>query len=453
MRHDPKPRRPVGRLTISALAVAFAAYFLVLSAIQPARAAVAIQEVRSDGGIVAWLVEDYTVPLIAIRFSFEGGSAQDPAGKEGLANLMSGLFDEGAGDLDADAFQLALDDAGAEMRFTAGTDGMAGSMRLLADKREEALALLRLAVNEPRFDQAPLDRIRGQIVASIVARARDPQHMAGIAFAEALYGAHPYGRRSEGTPETLATITADDLRAAHKRTFARDNLKIGVVGAIGADALKGVLDRLFGALPAKAELTEVPHVTPKLDQVVRVDYPLPQTTIHLAYPGIERDDPEFFAAYLMNYTLGGSTFTSRLFREVRETRGLAYGIDSSLSNLRHAESLAIGTGTAAERATETLGVIRDVVAKLAEEGPTEAELEAAKRYVVGSYAINNLSSSSDIARTLVQLQVDDLGIDYIERRAGMIDAVTRDQAAAAARRLLSASPAVLLLGPAEKEGN
>lgn len=447
------PERPISRLTISALAVAFAAYFLVLSAIQPARAAVDIQEVRSDGGITAWLVEDYTVPLIAIRFNFEGGTAQDPAGKEGLANLMSGLFDEGAGELDSDAFQLALDDAGAEMRFNAGSDGMAGSMRMLAEKRDEALGLLRLAINEPRFDQAPLDRIRAQIVAGIVAKARDPEQMAGIAFAKALYGDHPYARRAEGTQETLATVTAADLHAAHKRLFARDNLKIGVVGAIDAATLRGVLDRLFGSLPAKAELADIPDIAPKLDQVVRVDYPLPQTTIHLAYPGIKRDDPEFFAAYLMNYTLGGSTFTSRLFSEVREKRGLAYGIDSSLSNLRHAESLAIGTGTASARAAETLGVIRDVVKRLAEEGPTEAELEAAKRYLVGSYAINNLDSSSAIAQTLVQLQVEDLGIDYIERRAGLIEAVTREQAAAAARRLLTAEPAVLLLGPPQKEGD
>lgn len=453
MRQNPMPERPVGRLTISALAVAFAAYFLILSALQPARAAVDIQEVKSDGGITAWLVEDYTIPLIAIRFSFEGGTTQDPAGKEGLVNLMSGLFDEGAGDLDSDAFQLALDDAGAEMRFGAGPDAMSGAMRMLSDKRDEALHLLNLAINQPRFDQAPIDRIRSQVIAGIAARARDPERMAGIAFAKALYGDHPYGRRAEGTPETLATVTADDLRAVHKRIFARDNLKIGVVGAIDAATLRGVLDRLFGSLPAKAELTDVPHVTPKLDQVVRIDYPLPQTTIQLAYPGIERKDPEFFAAYLMNYTLGGSTFTSRLFSEVRDKRGLAYGVDSSLTNQRHAESLVIGTGTASERATETLGVIRDVVKRLAEEGPTDAELEGAKRYLVGSYAINNLDSSAAIAETLVQLQIEDLGKDYIERRPEMINSVTREQAAAAARRLLSAEPAVLILGPAAKEGN
>lgn len=439
------------RLAMTGMAVAFAAYFLMLSALVPARAA-EIQEVTSDSGVTAWLVEDYTVPIVAIRFVFEGGSSQDPKGKEGLVNLMTGLFDEGAGELDADAFQLALDDAGAEMSFRAGVDGTSGGMRVLAEKREEAFGLLKLAINEPRFDPEPLDRIRAQIVASIVANSRNPERMADIAFSEALYGDHPYGRRTEGTAETLATVTADDLTAAHGRIFARDRLHVGVVGAIDAETLKEELERLFGSLPEKAELVDVPDIEPKLGQEVRIDYPLPQTSIQLAYRGIDRKDPRFFAAYLMNHVLGGGTFTSRLFDEVREQRGLAYGVGSNLSNSRHSAALVIGTGTSSERTQETLAVIRDVVKRMALEGPTEEELESAKRYLIGSYAINNLDSSGAIANTLVQLQVEDLGIDYIERRADIINAVTREEAAAAARLLLEAEPAVLILGPGIENG-
>ena len=438
-------------LALTGMAFAFAVYFLALSALAPARAA-EIQEVTSDSGVTAWLVEDYTVPIVAIRFVFEGGSSQDPRGKEGLVNLMSGIFDEGAGELDADAFQLALDDAGAEMNFRAGSDGMSGGMRVLAEKRQEAFGLLKLAITAPRFDQAPLDRIRAQIVASIVASSRDPKRLADIAFSEALYGDHPYGRRNEGTAETLATITADDLRMAHGRMFARERLHVGVVGAIDAETLKLELDRLFGSLPEKAELAEVPDVEPRLGQEVRIDYPLPQTSIQLAYPGIDRKDPRFFAAYLMNHVLGGGTFTSRLFGEVRERRGLAYGVGSSLSNSRHSAALVIGTGTNSERARETLTLIRDVVERMALDGPTEEELEKAKRYLIGSYAINNLDSSAAIANTLVQLQVEELGIDYIERRADIINAVTREEAAAAARLLLEAEPAVLILGPGIENG-
>jgi zinc protease len=426
--------------------------FLTLPAVMAARAAVAIKEVRSPGGITAWLVEDYTVPIVAIRFAFPGGSTQDPAGKEGLANLMSGLFDEGAGDLDSDAFQLKLDDAGAEMRFSAGRDNFYGSMRVLADQRAEAFGLLKLAVTKPRFDQAPVDRIRSQIVAGIVAGARDPENAAQVAWSQAIYGDHPYARRNEGTEATLDTITAGDLRAQHARLFARSKLRIGVVGAIDAAMLAAELDRVFGDLPAEPQLSPVAKAAPKLAQEIGVPYDLPQTSLRLAYPGIDRKDPQFFAAYLMNEVLGGGTFSSRLFEEVRERRGLAYSVGSSLINNEYSEGLVISTATRSDRAAETLEIIRREVARMAADGPTEAELEAAKKYVVGAYAINNLNSSSAIAATLVELQLDELGIDYIDRRAALINGVTLDQAHAAAKRLLSAEPAIMVVGPSAPGG-
>ena len=187
------------RLAPVVAAALLAVVFLTLPALMPARAAVTIQEVKSDSGITAWLVEDYSVPIIAVRFAFRGGDTQDPAGKEGLVNLMTGLFDEGAGDLDSDAFQNRLDDAGAEMRFSGGRDAIYGSMRMLADQKDEALELLRMAIEQPRFDQAPIDRIRGQIVAGIIAAARDPGTAAQLAWSKALYGDHPYSRQDEGT--------------------------------------------------------------------------------------------------------------------------------------------------------------------------------------------------------------------------------------------------------------
>ncbi len=427
-------------------------FFLTFPALGPAHSAVDIQEVRSESGVTAWLVEDYTVPMVALRFLFEGGAAQDPEGREGLANLMTGLFDEGAGELDSETFQLALDDAGADMGFDAGRDAISGSMRTLAETRTEAFGLLRLALTEPRFDQAPIDRIRAQIMAGIEARSRDPETAARVAFAQAVYGDHPYARRNEGTPQSLSAITAEDLRSQHKRLFARDNLIVGVVGAIDAETLKKDLDRLFGDLPENADLAPIEDVEPRLDQTVRIDYPLPQTSLQLAYKGIARDDPQFFPALLMNHVLGGGSFTSRLFDEVRDKRGLAYSVGSGLSNSRHSDALVIGTATNPDRAPETLQVIRDVVAKMAADGPTEEELDAAKRYLLGSYAINNLASSRAIANTLVGLQFEALGIDYVQRRPDLINAVTREQAAAQARELLSGEPAVLVIGPGAEDG-
>ena len=348
------PRMAAGRI----VAFAFLVVILALPGLSAARAEVKIQDVVSSKGVRAWLVEDYTVPIVSIRFALRGGSTQDPAGKEGLANLMTGLFDEGAGDLDSDAFQLRLDDAGAEMSFSAGSDAIYGSMRMLAEGQDEAFALLRMAIQSPRFDAEPMNRIRDQIVAGIQASALDPSTKGEIAWREALYGGHPYARPDEGTEATLATITPDDVRQFHDRIFARGNLVVGVVGAIDAETLKRRLDELFGDLPAEPTLSPVVRADPKFAQQINVASNLPQTTLQLAWPGIERKDPQFFAAYLMNHILGGGSFSSRLFEEVREKRGLTYGISSALVNRDYSSALVIGTSTRADRAAETLALIR-----------------------------------------------------------------------------------------------
>ena len=406
-----------------------------------------IQELGSENGINAWLVEDHAVPIAAIHFVFDGGTTQDPAAKEGLANLMSALFDEGAGDLDSEAFQVKLDDAGVEMSFYAQRDGIYGSMRMLSEQQDAAFELLRLAVNRPRFDQGPIDRTRAQVLSGMIANERYPKAIAERKWLRAIYGTHPYSRPKEGTKESLAAFTPADLRAFHKATFGRDGLHVAVVGDIDAKTLGKKLDQLFGDLPEKQTLAPVADVDPKLGQRVQVDYDLPQTSLRLAFPGVGRGEPDFFAALLMNDILGGSPFTSRLWEEVREKRGLAYGVHSSLKGHQHSNALVVTTSTRADRAAETLDLISQIIKELAETGPTEAELEASKKYLIGAYAINNLDSSSSIAATLVEWQLDKLGIDYIQRRTALIDQVTLDQVRAAAKRLLSAEPAIMSVGP------
>lgn len=413
----------------------------------PAQAEVQFQEITSPKGIKAWLMEDHSLPLITIRFAFDGGTTQDPIGKEGLANLMTALFDEGAGDLDSDAFQVALDNVGAEMSFVADNDAIYGAMRLLTEHREEALDLLKLAIEAPRFDQNPIDRMRAQIVAGIVAAAQDPSTAAQNLWAQTLYGDHPYARRREGTPETLAGVTKDDLRALHQAIFARANLHVGIVGDIDAEGAAQMLDLLFGTLPEQPKLTPIADIEPVLGQELEVNYPLPQTAIYLAYPGIRRDAPDYFAAYLMNEILGGGSILSRLTAEVREKRGLSYNITSALLNFEHTEMLIIGTATRADRAEETLAVAQDVIARLAAEGPTEAELASAKKYVIGSFPIKELNSSSAIANTLVSPNLRNLGIDHLTRRAEMIDAVSVADVKAVAAKLLGVKPTTLLIGP------
>jgi zinc protease len=304
-----------------------------------------------------------------------------------------------------------------------------------------------MAVASPRFEAAPMIRIREQILAGIQARSLDPSARGEVAWREAIYPGHPYARSDEGTAMSLASIATDDLVAAHRALFARSNLVVGVVGAIDAETLKTRLDEVFGGLPQEPSLKPIDETEPRLDQQIRVEYDLPQATIQIAWPGVSRDDPAFFAAYLMNHIFGGGTFSSRLFDEIREKRGLAYGVDSSLYTRDYSNALVVSTATRSDRAAETLAIIRDEARRMAQDGPTEAELDFAKRYVTGVYAIANLGSSAAIAGTLVNLQRDGLGIDYIERRRDLLDAVTLDEVKAAAQRLLVDEPAVMIVGP------
>lgn len=409
--------------------------------------AIEIKDIQSSKGVHAWLVENHTVPVIAIQFSFKGGSVQEPAGKEGLTNLMSGLFDEGAGDIRSDAFQAWLDDIGGDMSFSANKDTIRGSLRVLAENRDQAVKLLALALQKPRFDQDAVDRIREQLAVGIRASERDPSTIAQKKFATMVYGKHPYGRWSEGTPESLAKITRDDLVSAHAKMFARDNVKIGIVGPVSPEDARKIIEQVFDALPQKAHLRPVEPAKLHLGGMTTVNYNMPQTSITLIYPGIKRKDPQFFAAYLMNYVLGGSGLTSRLFTEVREKRGLAYSVSSNLMNFDYASALAISTGTRADRAQESLKTIREEVKRMATTGVTASELAAAKSYIIGAYAVQNMGSSADIASTLVGLQEQDLPVDYIGKRGDLINAVTQDAANAVAKRLFTAEPAILMVGP------
>jgi len=436
----------VNRAKTAMMALATSMMLLIILNL-PANA-IEIQEVVSPKGIKAWLVEDNSVPLVSMRFSFKGGTSQDPGGKEGIANLMTGLFDEGAGDLDSDSFQERIDNLGGEMSFTASPDSVSGSIRMLAENRNAVSDLLALAVNKPRFDQDAVDRIRQQVVASLEASQRNPSTIASRKFSEVLYGNHPYGRPDEGTVKSLQSISREDLATFHRKNFARDRLTVGVVGSINAKDLGEMLDKVFGDLPANAELVPVPDAKLALGTTTSLSFDMPQTSISFVYPAIPRKDPEFFAAYLMNHILGGG-FTSRLYAEVREKRGLAYSVSSSMALRDHVSALTISTATRPEKAQESLKIIREQVSAMANDGPTEAELEAAKSYLKGSYAVNNLDSSVSIADTLVGLQEAGLDREYIDKRAELIDAVTLDQVKAIAKKLLEAEPAILIFGPAQ----
>jgi zinc protease len=400
----------------------------------PSRAAT-VQTIVTPGGIEAWLVEDYAVPLVALEFAFTGGAAQDPAGKPGTATLLAGLLDEGAGPYDAEAFHRALDEDAIEISFSADRDVLTGRMQTLSRNCARAFDLLRLAVCEARLDTEPFDRVVKQVAASLKREANDPDYVAGRTFRALSYPNHPYGQPVRGDLASLPTIGRSDLGDIRAAMFARDNLKVAAVGAIDATTLAKHLDEVFGPLPAKAELAPV---SPSgfsgegTRKVVELD--VPQSTIRFGRQGIGRKDPDFIPATVVNHILGGGIFSARLFREVREKRGLAYSVYSQLVTFDNAAMLCGGTSTKNERAAESMSVIEAEIVNLATVGPTEAELDKAKKYLVGSYALR-FDTSTKIAGQLARMQSDGFDVTYLDARNKLIAAVTMADAKRAAGRL------------------
>ena len=428
---------------------AFGAFLLVLFAWAPARA-VEVQRVVSPGGIEAWLVEDHSNPIISLDLAFRGGSLADPLGQEGLAHMVASLIDEGAGDLDSQAFQGVLEDNSITLRFDAGTDNFNGALVTLAENRDLAFKMLRLALSAPRFDTEPVERIRAQILAGLARAAEDPNAIASRALRSIQFPAHPYGRDRDGTIESVAKITAEQMRGFVARRFARDNLVLGVVGDIAPAELAALLDETFGVLPAHAEPVDVAEVKPQgQGALVVIERDQPQSIVAFGHGGIKRDDPDYYAAYVVNHILGGGGFSSRLYTEVREKRGLAYSVYAYLNPLEHSALVLGGVATQNSRVSTTLDLVRAEWRRMAEDGPSAEELDAAKTFLTGSYPLR-FSSSGRIANMLTGIQVENLGIDYVDRRNSFIEAVTLEDARRVARRLYDADAlSVVVVGRPE----
>lgn len=404
----------------------------------PSARAVEVERVVSPGGIEAWLVQDDSNPMLSLEVAFLGGAAADPAGKEGLSRFVAYLLDEGAGDLDSQAFQRALADHSIRLSFDSGRDTFQASLATLTENRDEAFRLLRLALTEPRFDAEPVGRLRAQLKARLARQSEDPDAIAGRQLWAALFPAHPYGRPVDGTPESLDRIEREDMIGFVQQRLSREVMAIGVAGDIDAETLGPLLDRTFGALPAEGNVPSVPAAAASTEGgIIVVEREQPQSTVLFAQPGIDRDDPDYYAASVVNYVLGGGGFASRLYEEVREKRGLAYSVYSYLLPLDRGALVMGGFGTQNGRVAESLEVVEHEWHRMAEQGPSAEELGDAKTYLTGSFPLR-LSSTGAIAGILVGMQLEDLGIDYIDRYDDLIEAVTPEQARRVAGELYDA---------------
>ncbi len=408
---------------------------LLLLAALPARAAVDIQEVTSPGGFTAWLVEEHSIPFVSLEIRFKGGASLDRPGKRGAVNLMTGLIEEGAGDLNAQQFAKAQEELAARYEFDVHDDSLAISARFLTEYRDASVDLLKLALTEPRFDEDAVERVREQVLSIIRSDSTDPDDIASRTFDALAFGDHPYGSSLNGTLDSVAALTRDDIVTAHADVLTRDKVYVGAVGDITAEELGVLLDRLLGDLPEtgasmpdEAELSLTGGVTV-------VPFDTPQSVAVFGHSGIRRDDPDFFAAFVMNQILGGGNFSSRLMQEVREKRGLTYGVYSYLVDKDYAQMVMGRFASANERIADAIAVVRDEWAKIAEEGVTEKELADAKTYLTGAYPLR-FDGNAQIAGILVGMQLSDLPIDYIATRNDKVNAVTLEDIKRVAARLV-----------------
>jgi zinc protease len=417
-----------------------------LTALPPSASATKIERITSPGGITAWMVFEPSVPLIALDFAFKGGATQDPPEKPGVATITAALLDEGAGNIDSKSFHERVEAKAIELGFTATRDYVSGSLRTLTENRDEASELLRLALTAPRFDIEDVERIREQTLSGLRRATMSPNELANERWWATAFPGHPYAQPPRGTLKSVPAITPDDMRAFTHKVFARDNLKVAIVGNIDAATAGALIDKVFGGLPAAGSLAPVASVTPRgLGQRISIDLDVPQSVLMIGGAGLLRKDPDFIPAFVLNHILGGSAFSSRLYKEVREARGLAYSVYSGVMPLDHTGLFVSGTATRSDRVEQTLLVMQAEIRKMAETGPTEEELAKAKSFLTGSYALR-FDTSTKIAEQLVQIQLDDLGIDYIDKRNGLINAVTMADVQRSAKRLLDANMLVMVVG-------
>ena len=389
----------------------------------PAMADVEVKEITTPGGLEAWLVEEHNIPFVSLELRFRGGASLDAPGKRGATNLMVGLLEEGAGDMDARAFARATESLAASFRYDVSDDTISISARFLTENQEDAVSLLRESLVNPRFDEQAIQRVRAQVMSNIRSSLKDPRDLAGMAFDKLVYGEHPYATPLNGTAESVSSLERQDLLDAHKATLARDRVFISAVGDITEDELKSLLDDLLGDLPETGAPLPGPAEVNLPGGVKVVDFETPQSVAMFAQPGIDRDDPDFFAAYILNHILGGGSFESRLMQEVREKRGLTYGVYSYLADRDGAQLWMGSVSSANDRIAEAVKVIRDEWARIRDNGVTEQELQDAKTYLTGAYPLR-FDGNGPIADITVAMQMENLPTDYILNRNAMVEAVT-----------------------------
>jgi len=417
-----------------------------------AQAAARIVEVEGTHGQKAWLMEDHSLPIVTVKIEFENsGTAYDEKGKEGLSTFAMQMLTEGAGDMDSLAFNRALEAHAVRLSADADEDSAAVSLRTLSEYKDDAFPLLALVLNKPRFDEDAVERARAGLTSELKEMQENPIYAASLAWKKLAFVGHPYQKPRFGTLESLALIKREDLRKYAGTVLACNRKIISVIGDISADETKKLLSAILPESNCTLPATTIVNVKPADGkEPVIMKEAVPQTVIQASLPAVGRNDPQYYAMVALNDIFGGGVFSSRLGEEIRNKRGLAYYAESDIEEFDHAAYISVHSATRNDQAKATVGIFMQEVEKIRDKGVSQAELDAAKRYITGSFPLE-LDSQATLAEYLTQMQRYHLGMDYLERRNALINAVTLSEVNQLAKTLFSHTPIIVMAGAPEEE--
>ena len=411
---------------------------------KPLYAELNIQELTSQNGTKFWLAQEKSIPFVSLEIRFRGGTSMDDNKTRGAVSFMTAMLEEGAGELDAQAFSKARDSIAASFDFDVSRDSLSVSARFLSDTREEAIQLLKQALTTPRFDKEAMERVRKQIISIIASNQKNQNKIAQSKLYELTFPDHIYSSSGLGSTDKITLLNGNDLRQAHKVAITRDRISVSIVGDISEIQAIEMLDELLENLPDSSKLLPK-RVRANLDLgTVLVDYPSPQSVAFFTFKGISRTDQDFFAAFVMNHILGGGGFNSRLMKKIREERGLTYSVNTSLAQYDHAELYLGMFQSSNDKISEAIGILKKEIALLANNGVNQEELEEAKKFLIGAYPLR-FDGNVRIANILAGMQFMGLDKEYIKLRNVMVSAVTSEDVARVAKRLLSSKEFTLVV--------
>ncbi|WP_405119290.1 M16 family metallopeptidase [Pseudomonas leptonychotis] len=420
----------------------------------PSRRDLNIQTWQTAEGAKVLFVEARELPMFDLQLTFAAGSSHDD-GVQGLAMLTNAMLNEGVPGKDVGAIAAGFENLGANFGNGAFRDMAIASLRSLsaAEQREPALQLFNQVLGQPTFPEDSLARIKNQLLAGFEYQKQNPAKLAGLALFERLYGNHPYAHSSDGNAESIPAISREQLQAFHAKAYSANNAIIALVGDLSRSDAEALANQVSAALPKGPALPRIAQPEEPKAGLQHIEFPSNQTHLMIAQLGIDRRDPDYAALYLGNQVFGGGGFGTRLMTEVREKRGLTYGVYSGFTAMQARGPFMINLQTRAELSDGTLKLVKSMLADFIKNGPTEQELDNAKRELAGSFPLSTASNAAIVGQ-LGSMGFYNLPLSYLEDFMRDVQALSVEQVKAAMAKHLDPQALVIVTaGPtvAQKE--